>query len=178
MSHRDKSWRIAQTDRIQSKRIKNWTAKSNAIGQEKHKGMMRKTHFGCGCKMCKPWKHFGDNKHWESNIKHSDLKRMYDYKVHSMSHLEQYFAKYGWGSIWEEEDSYYDYGDYEYDDWKRWPYASSYSTGGMFLEVLVKLDIIRFKRPGGYLHTRYSNYNYINLLEKLSTNKDGIVYSD
>lgn len=54
---RTRAWRRFQTEKVRRKRIKKWSITGWHITQEKHKGMMRKTHFGCGCSLCKPWKH-------------------------------------------------------------------------------------------------------------------------
>lgn len=72
---RSKNWRKHQTKRVQKKRIKMWSQGNHRISEEKHKGMMRKTHFGCGCKMCKPWKYFGNNKSWDHKMKPNDRRK-------------------------------------------------------------------------------------------------------
>ena len=71
---RDRAWRRDQTKRVQIKRIKAWES-FGTITKEKHKGMMRKTHFGCGCKMRKPWKHFGNADVFGERYSHSERKR-------------------------------------------------------------------------------------------------------
>ena len=75
-----KTWeeRDHHTKRVQRNRIKKWEQPNRGIGKDKHRGMMKKTHFGCGCKICKPWKHYGNNKNWDNNMKHSDRKRSKD----------------------------------------------------------------------------------------------------
>jgi len=70
---RDRLYRRVHAKRVQKKRIKKW-AKSGSgwiIDKEKHKGMMKKTHFGCGCYICKPWKHGAEDK-----MKPSDRKKI------------------------------------------------------------------------------------------------------
>lgn len=57
---RDRAWRRATTKKIQEKRVKLWKALGWKSMDERHIGMMRKKHFGCGCFFCKPWKHGHD----------------------------------------------------------------------------------------------------------------------
>jgi hypothetical protein len=53
---RDRGWRRAQTERVRQRRIKNWSWLGWGMS-ESAQGQARKSHFGCGCGMCKPWKH-------------------------------------------------------------------------------------------------------------------------
>jgi len=59
---RGKAWRRAQNKRVQRKRYRIWTIGYGPFDFEWANnpiryGMFRKTHFGCGCFSCKPWKH-------------------------------------------------------------------------------------------------------------------------
>ncbi len=57
---RDRSWRRGHAERKQRNRLR----KNLETGfwkpewvKEEWVGMLRDGHFGCGCPMCKPWKH-------------------------------------------------------------------------------------------------------------------------
>jgi hypothetical protein len=64
----DRAERRQRTKVKQNKRIKNWEHKDWEPDTH-HKGRMRKSHFGCGCEMCKPWKHKLDNKYKPSEVR-------------------------------------------------------------------------------------------------------------
>lgn len=66
---RSKNWRKHQSKRIQNKRLKKYKRITDNCTPSQ-KGKLRKTHVGCGCSMCKPWKHgLGED------MKYSDRKR-------------------------------------------------------------------------------------------------------
>ena len=61
---RGRSYRRAAARRWQRRRYNNWksyyylgTTDDPWLDSTRVWGMFRKTHFGCGCFMCKPWKH-------------------------------------------------------------------------------------------------------------------------
>jgi len=65
--------RRAEASRVASARVAAWRAIGwDAIACGRPMGLFRKKHFGCGCRLCKPWK-------WEwaakEHAKHSDLVR-------------------------------------------------------------------------------------------------------
>lgn len=53
---RDRAWRRRRAELKQEHRTSAWRAWGWNL-DERRKGMARKTHFGCGCPHCKPWKH-------------------------------------------------------------------------------------------------------------------------
>ena len=55
--------------RIQEKRAKKWSHWD--LKGADVQGKLRKTHFGCGCSMCKPWKHGK-----EPSLKPSERKKL------------------------------------------------------------------------------------------------------
>lgn len=61
---RDKAWRMQQRARKIAKRLQNAITEDIA-----EPGRLDKTHFGCGCHMCKPWKH---NAYGVFRFKHSE----------------------------------------------------------------------------------------------------------
>ena len=61
MEKRDRSWRREQTKKIQERRIKGWRQRGWTKMDKRHIGMMKKSNFGCGCQLCKPWK-YGKNR--------------------------------------------------------------------------------------------------------------------
>lgn len=50
---RNKAWRKAQSKRVQKKRLKFVDHECT----DRQKGHYKNNHIGCGCPMCKPWKH-------------------------------------------------------------------------------------------------------------------------
>ena len=68
MANRDKAWRRKQRARKISKRAKH----SNAEHMEET-GRLDKNHYGCGCHMCKPWKH---KAYSVPRFKHSEMKQL------------------------------------------------------------------------------------------------------
>jgi len=55
MKNRTRAFRRFQTERVQAKRAR--TAKFLGIPlTERSFGRLKSSHFGCGCRMCKPWK--------------------------------------------------------------------------------------------------------------------------
>lgn len=70
---RNRAWRRAQMKRMIVKRQQNW----KLWGWEPRKeqlGRFRKTHFGCGCIMCKPWKYNKKSWRWKKDRLKSYLK--------------------------------------------------------------------------------------------------------
>jgi len=51
---RGRAWRRTQNKRVQRNRHLQWIMLDWDLNNP---GRLRKTHFGCGCGMCKPWKH-------------------------------------------------------------------------------------------------------------------------
>ena len=41
----------------QKKRLKNYSFHNHEPLTDEQKGQLKDNHFGCGCSMCKPWKH-------------------------------------------------------------------------------------------------------------------------
>lgn len=65
----DRNERRYRSKKKQSQREKKWNNAGWNIEDESHKGQLRKNHFGCGCMLCKPWKHgIGEE------LKHSELR--------------------------------------------------------------------------------------------------------
>lgn len=67
---RNRSWRRSQNSRIQAKRLKRvkqvWQVDLSDSQDFNHwQGLARKSNFSCGCKICKPWKHFGNTKKFD-----------------------------------------------------------------------------------------------------------------
>lgn len=84
---RSKAWRRSQNKRIQKKRYKFWKSRQQEeinyfktknekwwIDSPNNYGKLVKTHFGCGCKGCKPWKFKLDKKY-----KFSEYKNLYNF---------------------------------------------------------------------------------------------------
>ena len=72
MSNIIKAERRHRAEKKQQKRLKN--LKINWPSVEEHSnfiGQLRNNHFGCGCSMCKPWKHKLDKK-----LKPSERKKL------------------------------------------------------------------------------------------------------
>ena len=63
---RNKEWRKVQSKKLQNKRLKLL----DHTPTDRHKGRYKDNHMGCGCPMCKPWKHKLDDK-----MKPSDRKK-------------------------------------------------------------------------------------------------------
>ena len=55
-SGRGRAWRRAQAEKRQRRRHRRWKDWDWEIDDPTFYGMLRKTHFGCGCPLCKPWK--------------------------------------------------------------------------------------------------------------------------
>lgn len=71
---RNRAWRRTQNLRVQKKRIKRLvdTWGINLSDPDKYNhwfGFARKGNFSCGCKICKPWKHFGNSKKFDKRNK-------------------------------------------------------------------------------------------------------------
>jgi len=73
MDKRDRAWRRKQTKKIQQKRIQKWKNAHWEVTKKNYVGMMKKHHFGCGCRICKGWKHGHEHKY-----KHSERKQLVD----------------------------------------------------------------------------------------------------
>lgn len=50
---RGRAWRRLEGDRVAERRRRAWAA----LGWRPERGRLRNGHFGCGCCLCKPWKH-------------------------------------------------------------------------------------------------------------------------
>lgn len=70
----NRSERRHRTEVKQKSRIKNWQ-NNRWEPSEKLKGKLKHTHYGCGCTICKPWKHGYEDKH-----KPSELRKLYNGK--------------------------------------------------------------------------------------------------
>jgi|GEM_PF-2293459 len=58
--------------RVQKKRINDLIStwwRDVVDSKSNHVGMLRHNHYGCGCTMCKPWKHNLENKYKVSERK-------------------------------------------------------------------------------------------------------------
>jgi hypothetical protein len=67
---RGRAWRRSQNLRIQKSRVQRvldvWHLDlSNPETRQHWFGLARKSNFSCGCKICKPWKHFGNSKKFD-----------------------------------------------------------------------------------------------------------------
>ena len=67
---RDRAWRRTQSKKKQDKRVQNLESVGFDI---KEPGKLRNNHYGCGCRMCKPWKHGAEPK-----LKPSERKKCQD----------------------------------------------------------------------------------------------------
>ncbi len=90
--NKKRSLRRHHERRIQKKRLKNYRKVLSDPDEytinKRYKGHLKNNHHGCGCKMCKTWKHKHVTKVLEDNIKkrirprgketlkHSDRKRL------------------------------------------------------------------------------------------------------
>ena len=65
---RDKAWRRVQREKKIAERRTH-----RATEHMEETGRLDKNHYGCGCAMCKPWKHkaFG-----EPRYKHSEMRKL------------------------------------------------------------------------------------------------------
>jgi len=82
MGNRTKDWRIHKSKCIQKKRRDKWAStdsqcENNTPWYDRPSayGSFRKSHMGCGCWMCKPWKHGIENKY-----KFSEIRKIKDYE--------------------------------------------------------------------------------------------------
>lgn len=73
---RDRAWRNCQRERKITKRKRYVSAEGV---KEAHLGVLDKNHFGCGCFMCKPWKH---QAYGEPRFKHSEMVRLLEKEEH------------------------------------------------------------------------------------------------
>lgn len=82
---RDKAWRRKQRNRKIVKRSKYRTAECI---KEEYLGYLDKNHYGCGCSMCKPWKH---KAYGEPRFKHSEMVQLEE-KI-DWGEMEYYFLR-------------------------------------------------------------------------------------
>ena len=58
---RTRAWRRKQSERVVKRRLKNYKSKmpfaAELQNSKKLCGGFRKNHWGCGCRLCKPWKY-------------------------------------------------------------------------------------------------------------------------
>ncbi len=73
-------------------------------------------------------------------------------------------------SYWDDYYRYYD----EYDEWKHYTPLAMYTTGGKFITTLMRLGVLEGGDPTARPRTM-SYHPYYELLEKLSTNDDGLI---
>ena len=65
----DRGERRYRAEKKQRQRKKKWESHGWNIESEKNLGKLKDGHFGCGCWMCKPWKHGKEKK-----LKPSELR--------------------------------------------------------------------------------------------------------
>lgn len=58
-----RSIRRFHSKRVQANRATYWKALGWVIEDVRNYGALKKSHFGCGCLMCKPWKHGCEEKY-------------------------------------------------------------------------------------------------------------------
>ena len=75
---KSRAQRRADTERVRKNRIEKLECMWERDLSKKEKGRLRKSNGSCGCGMCKPWKHTGNNRSWSERMKHSDRKKALD----------------------------------------------------------------------------------------------------